>query len=81
VVTISMTTGAITGRLGPVPGRFFSGGGGLYLTTDPASGYVLAWQEGNSVKPVHGYVHAGRYHALAPVFGVRYPGGWIQLAW
>jgi hypothetical protein len=80
VVTISMTTGAITGRLGPVTGRVFPGGG-LYLATDPASGYVLTWQAGTSRKAVHGYVHAGRYHALPPVFGVQYPGGWIQMTW
>ena len=61
-------------------GRVFPGGG-LYLATDPASRYVLTWQAGTSQKAVHGYVHAGRYHALPPVFGVRYPGGWIQMTW
>ncbi len=80
VVTISMATGAITGRLGPVAGRVFPGGG-LYLAADPARGYVLAWQAGTSPTALHGYVQAGRYHALPPEFGAQYPGGWIQLTW
>jgi hypothetical protein len=80
VVTISMTTGAITGRLGPAAGPVFPDGG-LYLATDPASRYVLTWEAGNSVKPVHGYVHAGHYHALAPAFPLTYPGGSIQMTW
>jgi hypothetical protein len=70
VVTISRTTGAITGRLGPVAGSVLPGGG-LYLATDPASRYVLTWEAGTSVHPIHGYVHAGHYHALAPAFPLK----------
>lgn len=78
VVTIAMTSGAITGRLGPVPGPVYLG---LHLASDPTGRYVLTWEGGNSADPVHGYVHAGEYHPLAPVYPLQYPGGWIQLSW
>ena len=78
VVTIAMTSGAITGRLGPVPGPVYLG---LHLASAPTGRYVLTWEGGNGADPAHGYVHAGEYHPLAPVYPLQYPGGWIQLSW
>jgi len=51
----------------------------LHLASDPIGRYVLTWEGGDSPDPVHGYVHAGEYHPLAPAYPLQYPGGWIQL--
>jgi hypothetical protein len=82
VVKTSIATGRVVSVLGtvsPVYPLF----GGEYLAVDRTGGYVLAWMAGNATTglPLHGWVHGGRYHQLAPTFPARYPGGWIQMTW
>jgi len=82
VVKTSIATGRVVSVLGtvsPVYPLF----GGEYLAVDRTGGYVLAWMGGNDTSglPLHGWVHGGRYHQLAPTFPPSYPGGWIQMTW
>jgi hypothetical protein len=34
-----------------------------------------------SGNPLHGWVHGGIYHQLAPTFPPSSPSGWIQMTW
>ncbi len=57
--------------------------GGEYLAVDRTGGYVLVWRAGNATNglALHGWVHGGRYHSLAPAFPLSYPGGLYQMTW
>jgi hypothetical protein len=46
-------------------------------------GYVLVWRSGNATNglELHGWVHGGSYHPLAPAFPLSYPGGLYQMTW
>ncbi len=82
VVKTSIATGRVVSVLGGVP-SLEPLLGGEYLAVDRTGGYVLAWMAGNSTggHPLHGWVHGGQYHQLAPTFPGSYPGGWIQMTW
>ena len=45
--------------------------------------YVLVWRAGNATNglALHGWVHGGSYHSLAPAFPLSYPGGLYQMTW
>lgn len=82
VVKTSIATGRVVSVLGTVSqvSPLFAD---EYLAVDRTGGYVLVWMAGNPASglPLHGWVHGGQYHELAPDFGASYPGGWIQLTW
>jgi hypothetical protein len=87
VVKTSVATGRVVSVLGAVPSLelpslqpLFAG---EYLAADRTGRYVLVWMAGNSTTghPLHGWVHGGQYHQLAPTFPGSYPGGWIQMTW
>jgi hypothetical protein len=82
VVKTSIATGRVVSVLGSVS-QVYPLSGGEFLAADRTGGYVLAWMAGNATSglPLHGWVHGGRYHQLAPAFPTAYPGGWIQMTW
>jgi hypothetical protein len=82
VVKTSIATGRVVSVLGsvsPVHPLF----GGEYLAVDRTGDYVLVWTAGNATNglPLHGWVHGGSYHQLAPAFPPSYPGGLYQMTW
>ncbi len=82
VVKTSIATGRVVSVLGTVsPVHPLLGG--EFLAVDRTGGYVLVWMAGNATSglSLHGWVHGGQYHQLAPAFPLSYPGGWIQMTW
>jgi hypothetical protein len=82
VVKTSIATGRVVSVLGsvsPVYPLF----GGEYLAVDRTGDYVLVWRVGNATNglALHGWVHGGSYHSLAPAFPLSYPGGLYQMTW
>jgi hypothetical protein len=82
VVKTSIATGRVVSVLGsvsPVYPLF----GGEYLAVDRTGDYVLVWRAGNATNglALHGWVHGGSYHSLAPAFPLSYPGGLYQMTW
>jgi hypothetical protein len=80
VVKVSIATGDVTSVLGSVPRipNLFSND---YLAVDRTGRYVLVWMAGSvpSGLPLHGWVHGGAYHQLAPT--VPPEGATIQMTW
>jgi hypothetical protein len=82
VVKTSIATGRVVSVLGTVS-RVSPLFGDEFLAVDRSGDFVLVWMAGNATSglPLHGWVHGGRYHQLAPTFRASYPGGWIQMTW
>lgn len=51
------------------------------IRTERPGGSAFVHAAAHTGIPVHGWVHGGRYHQLAPTFPPSYPGGWIQMTW
>ena len=80
VVKVSIATGEVTSVLGSVP-RIQPLFNADYLAVDRTGRYVLVWRGGSvtSGLQLHGWVHGGAYHQLAPTLPPE--GATIQMTW
>jgi hypothetical protein len=62
---------SVLGSVSPVHPLF----AGEYLAVDRTGDYVLVWTAANATNglALHGWVHGGSYHRLAPAFPPSYP--------
>lgn len=57
------------------------GGSGFVQLFPPWCGVPPEAGNATNGLALHGWVHGGNYHSLAPAFPLSYPGGLYQMTW